>query len=154
MLQALRDLLRAAEDGKVQDVTVLLLNGADTEASDYFVSHRLSIDTAYITCGKLLLIYTLVAAHVMCPCVMPHEVKHCSEYCCFNHIGNGVLLVAKANVILWRPALVCLLQGNTAMHLAAYRGHIAVIETLLLNEADSEAKNVEVSYIMCICLSQ
>ena len=50
--------------------------------------------------------------------------------------------------------IACLLQGRTALHQAVVSGHVAVVETLVLNGADIEAKCDEVSYIICICLSQ
>lgn len=78
------------------------------------------------------------------PCVMPHVVQQCSAYFCCNHIENGVLLVAKAVVKLWPPATVCLSQG-TALHLAAAGSHVAVVQTLLLNAADLEARDIGVS---------
>ena len=76
---------------------------------------------------------------------MPHAVEHCSAYFCCNHIGSGVLLVAKALVMVWPPAIACLLQGWTAMHRAAAKGHVAVVETVLLSGADLEARDKRVS---------
>ena len=82
---------------------------------------------------------------------MSHVVEHCSAYFSCSHIGNGVLLVAKAIVAFWQPAIVCLLQGSTALHLAAVAGHVAVLKTLLLNGADSKARDTKwVSYSICI----
>ncbi len=49
--------------------------------------------------------------------------------------------MAKAIAMLWQPGVVCLLQGITALHWAAVRGHAAVVETLMLNSADLEAEN-------------
>ena len=60
-------------------------------------------------------------------------------------IGNGVLLVAKALVMVWPPATVCLLQGGTALRLAAGEGRVAVVQTLLLSGADLEARDADVS---------
>ena len=65
-----------------------------------------------------------------------------------------MLLVAKALGMVWQPATVCLLQRLTALHQAAIHGHVAVVEALVLNGADIEAKSNGVSYIICICLSQ
>ncbi len=48
--------------------------------------------------------------------------------------------------MVWPTAAVCLLQGHTALHFAAARGHVHVTETLLLNGADPEAREKEVRY--------
>ena len=56
-----------------------------------------------------------------------------------------MLLEAKATVALWRPAIACLLQGQTALHRAAEAGHVDVVETLLLNGVDPEFKDAVVS---------
>ncbi len=77
---------------------------------------------------------------------MPYVVEHCSAYFCCNCLGNGVLLVAKSFAMVWPTAAVCLLQGQTALHFAAARGHVHVTETLLLNGADPEARDKEVRY--------
>ncbi len=57
--------------------------------------------------------------------------------------------MAKAVVTLWQPGIVCVcvcvLQGMTALHWAAVQGHVAVVETLMLNRADLEAENKTVS---------
>ena len=63
-----------------------------------------------------------------------------------------MLPVAKATVALWQPASTCLLQGETALHLAAKAGHVAVVETLLLNSADPEARDT--MFVSCSnCIS-
>ena len=79
------------------------------------------------------------------PCIMPHVTEHCSANFCCKHVGTGLLLVAKGTVTLWQPAIACPLQGSTALHQAAIAGHVAVVETLLLSGADSEARNTSVS---------
>jgi hypothetical protein len=56
-----------------------------------------------------------------------------------------VCSLAKAIVMPWKSAIACLLQGCTALHLAAAAGHVAVVETLLLNGADLEARGQDVS---------
>ena len=76
---------------------------------------------------------------------MPHVVGHCSANFCFNYVGNGVRLVAKAILLLCKPVIACLLQGWTALHGAAAEGHVAVVKTLLLNGADPGARSNSVS---------
>lgn len=56
------------------------------------------------------------------------------------------MLVTKAIVTLWQPATMCMLQGLTALHVAASLGHVHVTETLLLNGADPKARDKQVSY--------
>ncbi len=78
---------------------------------------------------------------------MPHVVESCSAcFCCdhVGHVGDGVLLVANGFVSPWQPKSACLLQGRTALHWAAQEGHVAVVETLLLNSADLEARSKSV----------
>ncbi len=83
---------------------------------------------------------------------MPRVVQQCSAYFRCKHIGNGVLLVAKATVALWQPIIACPLQGETALHVAAKAGHVDVVETLLLNHADPEARDT--MFVSCTnCIS-
>ncbi len=86
---------------------------------------------------------------------MPH-VEHCGTCFCWNHIGNVVLLVAKAFVKLWQLAVACLVTNMlwewTALHWAAYNGHTAVVETLLLSGSNLEARDNEALYNTLICL--
>ncbi len=78
---------------------------------------------------------------------MPRVVEHCSAHFGGIHVGNGVLLIAEAIVTLGQAAIVCLLQGSTALHQAAAWDHVAVVETLLLNGADLEARDHSVSFV-------
>ena len=57
-------------------------------------------------------------------------------------LAMGVLLVAKAIVMLCQPVIACLLQGCTALYWAAGAGVVAVVETLLLNGADPKARDI------------
>ncbi len=63
-----------------------------------------------------------------------------------SHTGNVVLPMAEAIATLCQPAVTCLLQRHTALHLAAMAGHVAVVETLLLNGADPEARDKHVRF--------
>lgn len=85
---------------------------------------------------------------------MPHvgAGEQCSASFCCKHIGNIVLFMAKAIVTLWQLAFVCLLQKDTALHLAAEAGHVAVVKTLLLKGAGPGARNVLVSYSSYFCI--
>ena len=56
----------------------------------------------------------------------------------------------KQVLTLWQPAFACLLQGYTALQWAAEAGHVDVVETLLLNGADPEARNKYVSCTLSI----
>ena len=90
--------------------------------------------------------------HVSCPicrvpCVIPNVVEHCSAQSCGNHVGNSVFRIAEAIVTLWQPAIVYLLQGGTPLHQAAAWDHVAVVETLLLHNADLEARDRSVSFV-------
>ncbi len=85
--------------------------------------------------------------------MMPHVVQHCSAYFCCNHVEQLCAPYGKSNCDAVAPAIACLLQGCTALHLAAGAGHVAVVETLLLNAADPEARDEFVSYSSCICIS-
>lgn len=71
--------------------------------------------------------------------------------CCYNVYDNG-LPMAKAIVMLGQPGIACALQGITALHWAAVRGHAAVVETLMLNSTDREAENKNVSCGSCFCI--
>ncbi len=63
-----------------------------------------------------------------------------------------MLVVAKATVALWQPIIACLLQGETALHVAAKAGHVDFVETLLLNRADPEARDT--MFVSCSnCIS-
>lgn len=76
---------------------------------------------------------------------MPHVVQQCSTYFDGDHIGNGELIVAKMFVMSQPPAIARLLQGHTALHRTAVRGHVAVVETLLRSGVDFEARDQDVS---------
>jgi len=83
---------------------------------------------------------------------MPRVVQQCSAYFRCKHIGNGVLLVAKAVVMICQPVIACLLQGYTALHEAAGGGHGAVVEILLLNGADPKARDIRVRCSSCVSI--
>lgn len=155
MLQASCDLQAAAQKGQMQDVKAVLLNGADPNIANHWGVSCSScicifgIDAAFVSCDTLILIDTSDCSKHH---ILPHMAKHCSASFCCNHIGNGVLPVAKAVVMICQPVIACLLQGYTALHEAAGGGHVAAVEILLLNGADPKARDIRVRCSSCVSI--
>ncbi len=150
LLQGTTALHLAAGAGRVAVLETLLLNGADPKARDTkWVTYSSCIcifgtDTAHIACRELMLIDTFLCGkcHIHVSCLVWYTGVHTFVA---TMLAMTWLLTAEAIVTLWPPALTCLLQGRTALHLAATAGQVAVVETLLLDGANPEAREKWVS---------